>query len=230
MPSKSTRTRKEIADANAELRARAASLYADGMPKIRVASELQVHFKTVEKWLKEAGVRPPGPVPTFKKKKSSGPNTTLKQPPLAEYEDDGEAVDPLDDALKQEIAKQVDLVSKVVQHDARIEEDGSLLEIAEAQSTPADKYQHYIAAAAIKLLRDSMANLKGPKTVRELSELDQLIRRNLGLNAKSGGGQSKMHIDISILNNSDADRGGGAIKITKPTIIDVDPENDSNED
>jgi hypothetical protein len=64
--------------------------------------------------------------------------------------------------------------------------------------------------------------LKGPKTVRELSELDQLIRRNLGLNSKSGGGQSKMHIDISILNNSKADRGNGTVNKMKPTIIDVE--------
>ena len=98
-----------------------------------------------------------------------------------------------------------------------------MMDIAEAQSTPADKYQHYIAAAGIKILRDSIKNLKGPKTVRELSELDQLIRRNLGLNAKSGGGQSKMHIDISILNNSKADRGDGSVTKMKPTIIDIDP-------
>ncbi len=68
------------------------------------------------------------------------------------------------------------------------QEDVTLNEIAEAQNSPADKYQHYIAAAGIKLLRDSMKTLRGPKTIREMSELDQLIRRNLGLNAKTGGG------------------------------------------
>jgi len=98
-----------------------------------------------------------------------------------------------------------------------------MMEIAERQTTPADKYQHYIAAAGIKLLRDSVTNLRGPKTVRELSELDQLIRRNLGLNAK-GGGASTMQIDISILNNTKADRGGGAIRPKK--VIDIDPDND----
>jgi hypothetical protein len=111
---------------------------------------------------------------------------------------------------------------RLAKHDARIAEDSAMMDIAEAQTTPADKYQHYIAAAGIKILRDSIKNLKGPKTVRELSELDQLIRRNLGLNAKSGGGQSKMHIDISILNNSKADRGDGTVTKMKPTIIDID--------
>ena len=90
-------------------------------------------------------------------------------------------------------------------------EDESLAKIAEAQSTPADKYQHYVAAAGIKLLRDGMQTIKSPRTVREMSELDQLIRRNLGLNAKNAGGNSSMKIDISILNNGIADRGNGAI-------------------
>jgi hypothetical protein len=68
-----------------------------------------------------------------------------------------------------------------------------------------------------------MKNLRGPRTVRELSELDQLIRRNLGLNSKNGGGSSKMQIDISILNNTEADRGNGAVRIQKPKVIDVPP-------
>jgi hypothetical protein len=46
----------------------------------------------------------------------------------------------------------------------------------------------------------------------------------LGLNAKNGGGTSKMQIDISILNNTEADRGDGAVRIKKkPTVIDVTP-------
>ena len=72
-------------------------------------------------------------------------------------------------------------------------------------------------------MRDSIINIKGPKTVREMSELDQLIRRNLGLNAKTGGGASRMQIDISILNNSKADKGGGSLdKMKGKTVIDVD--------
>jgi hypothetical protein len=66
-------------------------------------------------------------------------------------------------------------------------------------------------------MRDGVKNLRPPKTVRELSELDQFIRRNLGLNGKTGSG-GKMQIDISILNNTKADRGDGAVK----PIIDLD--------
>ena len=104
-----------------------------------------------------------------------------------------------------------------------------MMEVAAAQSSPAEKYQCYIAAAGIKLLRDSIKNLRGPKTVKELSELDQLIRRNMGLNAKTAGGGGKLQIDISILNNAKADRGKGAVKINPKKVIEVSPI-DENED
>ena len=128
-----------------------------------------------------------------------------------------EPQDKLGQDIEQNLENMTDEAVLRAKHDARLEEDETIMEIAESQSSPAEKYQHYIAAAGIKLLRDNMNNLKGPKTVRELSELDQLIRRNLGLNSKTGGGaSSKMQIDISILNNKKADRGGG-------TIIDIEP-------
>ena len=79
------------------------------------------------------------------------------------------------------------------------------------------------------MLRDSIKNLRGPKTVKELSELDQLIRRNMGLNAKTAGGGGKLQIDISILNNAKADRGKGAVKINPKKVIEVSPI-DENED
>ena len=100
---------------------------------------------------------------------------------------------------------------------ARDEEQQSLLEVAENQSSPADKYQAYVAASAIKMLRDNLVNVRGPRTVRELSELDQLIRRNLGLNPKGGtGGSGSLTIDISILNNAKA--------ANRPTDVIVDAE------
>ena len=53
-----------------------------------------------------------------------------------------------------------------------------------------------------------------------MSELDQLIRRNLGLNSKTGGGGGKMQIDISILNNST--NKNGKKRVTDKPIIDVE--------
>jgi hypothetical protein len=195
-------------DAQNPVLQRALEMY-DKEYKIKtIAKELNVHVGTVRRWLKKAGKparRIGGHVPKPKKK------------PVADIYNDQLAID-----LEENLENYTDDAIRLAKHDARLAEDSALMDIAEAQSSPADKYQHYIAAAGIKILRDSIHNLKGPKTVRELSELDQLIRRNLGLNSKGGGGQSKMHIDISILNNSKADRGNGSVSKMKPTIIDVE--------
>lgn len=189
---------------------RALEMYDKDYKIKTIAKELSVHVGTVRRWLKTAG-KPP--------RKKGGHIPKPRSQPTADGPADQLAAD-----LEENLENYTDDAIRLAKHDARLAEDSALMDIAEAQSTPADKYQHYIAAAGIKILRDSIHNLKGPKTVRELSELDQLIRRNLGLNAKSGGGQSKMHIDISILNNSKADRGNGTVSKMKSTIIDVEDE------
>lgn len=185
---------------------RALEMYSKDYKIKTIAKELNVHTGTIRRWFKKAGI-------PAKKNGFAQP----KKKPVADVYTDQLAID-----LEGNLEDYTEDAIRLAKHDARIAEDSAMMDIAEAQSTPADKYQHYIAAAGIKLLRDSMKNLRGPKTVRELSELDQLIRRNLGLNSKSGGGQSKMHIDISILNNSKADRGNGSVSKMKPTIIDVE--------
>jgi hypothetical protein len=198
----------EEQDMDNPLLTRALEMYAKDYKIKTIAKELNVHAGTIRRWFKKIGI-------PARKNGFAQPKKVLPVDiPL----------DPLADDLEENLDNFTDQAIRVAKHEARIAEDSALIEIAEAQSTPADKYQHYIAAAGIKLLRDSMKNLKGPKTVRELSELDQLIRRNLGLNSKSGGGQSKMHIDISILNNTKADRGEGSVKKMKQTIIDIEPE------
>lgn len=105
--------------------------------------------------------------------------------------------------------------------DARHEEQEALIEIAESQSSPSDKYQAYVAASAIKMLRDNLMNVRGPRTVRELSELDQLIRRNLGLNPKGGSSNGGgLSIDISILNNAKAANGGARVVVEAEEVTD----------
>lgn len=114
---------------------------------------------------------------------------------------------------------EIRLDKSIAHHDERIKEDKTIAEIADAQASPADQYQNYVASSSIKLLRDSIKNIRGPRTVKELSELDQLIRRNLGLNARNGDGSGSMQIDISILNNT---KKAGDKKIKK--VIDVESE------
>ena len=190
-----------------DLKQRALEMHNKNYKMNVIARELGVHSGTVRRWFKAMGLPP-----------RKGGN--VRHTPGGIDETPGS---PLAADIDDELHNMTNEAILCSQHDARKDEDHTMMEIAERQSTPADKYQHYIAAAGIKLLRDSVTNLRGPKTVRELSELDQLIRRNLGLNAK-GGGASAMQIDISILNNTKADRGGGAISHKK--VIDIDPDND----
>ena len=181
-------------EGNSEIVQEALRLNAEGMTNAAIGRRLGVHQGTVRRWFKKLGLPP----------KKAGFKL-----------------------LKEDLEVHLSEMTREAATEAKLaaskEEDKILAEIAESQNSPADKYQHYVAAAGIKLLRDSMINIKGPKTVREMSELDQLIRRNLGLNAKTGGGASRMQIDISILNNSKADKGEGSLdKMKGKTVIDVD--------
>ena len=190
-------------EGNSEIVQEALEMSAKGMSNAAIARHLGVHAGTVRRWFRKLGLPP----------KKAGFNLPAKTQDKDKLKEDLEV--HLEDMTRQAATEAKLTASK--------EEDKILAEIAESQNSPADKYQHYIAAAGIKLMRDSMRNIKGPKTVRELSELDQLVRRNLGLNAKTGGGASRMQIDISILNNSQADKGDGALdKMKDKPIIDVD--------
>ena len=192
-----------------ELLGRAIELYNQDYKLTSISKELDIHPSTLRRWLRAEGIDP-----------KTNPHGSNPRP---------EDADPLQTAVEKNLENATQETIKVAKHDARKKEDEVMLEIAEAQTTPADKYQSYVAAAGIKLLRDSMKNLRGPSTVKELSELAQLIRRNLGLNARTGGGSSKMQIDISILNDAKADRGNGAVKVTPKKIIEVEAFEDNKE-
>ena len=192
----------------------ALEMYEQQYKLVTIAKELGINVSTLRRWLRDAGAQP--------KKDPHGSNPSLKE----DEPEEEESTDPLQKTLDDNLEGKTDEAIRVAKMEARVEEDKNLMDVAQSQSSPADKYQSYIAAASIKLLRDSIKNLRGPRTVKELSELDQLIRRNLGLNAKTAGGSGKLQIDISILNNANADRGNGAVKIEKideDKIIDVDP-------
>jgi len=174
---------------DAEIKQRCFDLYASGWKQIRISEEIGVSVHCISRWLRDA-------------------NKII--PKECSAEEPQPAPEPFQKNL-EEVAASVVEDSRL---SARDEEQQTLLEVAENQASPSDKYQAYVAASAIKMLRDNMMNVRGPRTVRELSELDQLIRRNLGLNPKggssSGGGLS---IDISILNNAKAATGGASVVI-----------------
>ena len=194
------------------LQERAVKLYNADWKTIAIAKELGVHSGTVWRWFKKLGIAP------RKNDRSMAYEKPEELHPDAEMEFDA---DELARDLEDNLDKRTKEAILSAQHDACTEEDAAILSIAESQVTPADKYQHYIAAASIKLMRDNLKNLRGPRTVKDLDQLDQIIRRSLGLNAKVGG-NSKMQIDISILNNAKADKGAGSVQ----PIIDIEPNND----
>ena len=194
------------------LQERAVKLYKADWKTVAIAKELGVHSGTVRRWFKKLGIAP------RKNDKTMAYEEPEELQPEAEVEFDA---DELATDLENNLDKRTKEAILSARHDARMEEDSAMLEIAESQVTPADKYQHYMAAASIKLMRDNLKNLRGPRTIKDLDQLDQIIRRSLGLNAKDGS-RSKMQIDISILNNPKADRGGGSDK----PIIDIEPNND----
>ena len=114
--------------------------------------------------------------------------------------------DPIIDALETEVKDAV--ADEMLM--ARDDEEKAIAELADTHDNPADQYQAYVAGKAIRILRDNIGLVRGPRTIRELDQLDQLIRRSLGLNPRggaNGGGNGALHIDISILNNTKASKG-----------------------
>ena len=186
---------------------RALQLYKQDYKLSTIADELGISTSTLRRWLRKAGFGPK------QDSYSSNPDS-----------EEVKSADPIQEALDDDLNKKTKEAINIAKRDARTAEEKSILEISEAQTSPAEKYQTYVAAAGMRLLRDSMSNLRPPKTIRELDQLDQIVRRNLGLNNKGGGGTGKMQIDISILNNARADKGRGAIKVNQDNIVDVEPE------
>jgi len=185
---------------------RALQLYKQDYKLSTIADELGISTSTLRRWLRKAGFGP--------KQDSYSANPDSEEI---------ESADPIQEALDADLSKKTKEAINIAKRDARTTEEKDILELSESQTSPAEKYQTYIAAASIRLLRDSMSNLRPPKTIRELDQLDQIVRRNLGLNNK-GSGAGKMQIDISILNNARADKGRGAIKVNQDNIVDVEPE------
>jgi hypothetical protein len=169
--------------AKARLRERAIAMHQSGWTQIAIARELGVHDGTIRRWLRLVGV------PPKKSRYEANPSLAPDDP------------DPLATALAADLKSTCQDVAALARADVREEERQAIVEVAQQQASPGDQYQAYIAAATIKHIRDSIPNLPPIRTIKDLDTADQIARRSLGLNAK-GGGQGKLTIDISILNNT----------------------------
>jgi hypothetical protein len=210
-----------------QLRQRAIDLHNQDIPQPRIMQELQISKSTLRRWLRELGIPP--------KESRYHTNTKLGEP----------KVDPVEEVLATNLTGVLSDSIRLEKTNERQAEDLAILEHAAAQTSPAEKYQSYIAAGAVKLMRDSLKLVKPAKNIRELDQLDQIIRRSFGLDARSGGGRGKISIDVSILTNSKAALNGGAVgtgvvpthtidvkalRQNKGKVIDVDAEGDEVDD
>ena len=87
-------------------------------------------------------------------------------------------------------------------HELRAKEEEQIWEVAQSMPSDAEAYQSYMASMGARMMRDARDAIRPPKTIRELEQLDRIIRRNLGIDAKGNGGGSRVQIDVSILNNA----------------------------
>ena len=191
----------------AELFHRAIQLYNDGYKVVSISRELNIHVTTVRRWLRSAGVMA----------KTSRYDKNQK---VEEEEALQKAFEEEDIEVKNDAEEKLDACIKA--HDEKLKETKDLEQLAEAQGTPAEQYQAYMAASSIQVLKRSLKNIKDARTIKDLDTLDQIIRRNLNLDKKSNTAGS-MHIDISILNGSKKEQ----VKDAK--IIDVDSLDDKEE-
>lgn len=228
---KPTRDQRTRARESALLRSRAVLLLEQGVNRTRISEQLGVTPATVTRWLKESGI---APVQNAGRPRKLAEKFEVRDIPVDHYAAYGGPVE------HNEFAEQFENVANTLldedaalvaaerarkapvegeeeepyisQLEARDQEEHDIALVAENQAAPADKYQAFVAATALRIFRDSIPHIRGPRTVKEMSELDQMIRRNLGLNPRGGtAGGGSVRIDISILNNTKADLGGSAI-------------------
>ena len=198
-----------------QLMPRVLVLYNKGYSCRVIGDELGVSPRSVSKWLKEEGLpirRAGGNVENRRKKQPSEDQKIKNVDPMGAALRDGLA-DALDAAEAQTAeGRDKNLLNHyegaVDFYEAREKEAGQIFEVASKQNTPQEKYQMYVAQMGLRLLRDSFPEIKPPRTVKELKELDEIIRRSMGLGGRGqGSAGTGLAIDINILNNPKASRG-----------------------
>ena len=101
-----------------QLLSRAIDLYNQDYKLTSISKELDIHPSTLRRWLRAEGIDP--------KTNPHGSNPR------------SEDADPLQTAIEKNLEEATEETIKVAKHDARKKEDEVMLEIAEAQTPPAD--------------------------------------------------------------------------------------------
>jgi len=189
---------KELRRAKAERIKKGLQLLADGLQNKEVAKECGVHPNTVSVWKKKYDVQIKALIP--------------------EEQEDA-------DAFEEKMSSEAKAAVEAIREQAQEEEQEDIAELADSQASPQEQYQAYVAAQGIRLMRDGIKTMRPPRTVKEFSDLDTVVRRAMGLGTNpSGGGKgsSSISIDVNILHNTKATRGG-----KDSVVVDAEPVDDS---
>jgi hypothetical protein len=170
-----------------------------------IARELQLHPTTIQRWLRDAGAPP--------KKSRTEANVPLGTP----------EIDPIGKAIAAGFKGTAEDLGKIAKVVAQEEEHAEIEAQAHEATSPVDQYQSYVAAQGMRLLRDGIKQVRPPRTIAELDQLDRIVRRSMGLDGKEGkgGGGGVLRIDLTLLNNPIASPHGGNVEPAPAYQVDV---------
>jgi hypothetical protein len=202
-------TRPCLKKANLVLKEKAVQLNNAGWKHSEIAKELRVDPGTIRRWFRELGVPP--------KKTRMDPNVMIGVPDP----------DPIGTAITGQLVGTAKELGVVAELEAKELEHAEIQTMANTALTPTDQYQAYVAAQGMRLIRDGIAQVKPPRTIAELDQLDKIVRRSMGLEGKNGGGGGgggggSLRIDLTILNNPVASPHGANVDPGTGYLVDVE--------
>jgi transposase-like protein len=209
--------------ARAVIQAKALQLYEECGDKSKVSREMGVPRSTLRRWLKNAGVTDPLKIDATVLDTNPDESESDKQLKFleaaheAEQDEQATADKDLIESLSGQEKRDIIRVAQILSRDEEME---VIENVSEGEVTVQNQYQSYTANLGMRILRDSKSRIRGPKTIKEFSELDNVIRRNLGLSSNGKGGTgsagSALHVDVKILN-------GGGIPGQAEPVVEVNP-------
>ena len=163
------------------VRKKALTLYSQGHAVPDIARAIGVHSATVRRWCRQTG--------------------TVHGSALAEAPEPQRPEDIL--KLKEEDPDEIVLAGELEPSPVQrlMNAEQVMGAIDEALSQPGDtanKYQAIMVALGMNMLKTATAMPPAVKTVKDLATLNDIIRTNLGLNAK-GSGSGSLSINLNVL-------------------------------
>ena len=193
---------KSIRRAKAERLKLGLKLLSEGRMSKDVAEECGVHANTVALWKKKYEVQIKAMIP----------------------EEQENA-----DAFEAKLSKEAKAAVKQLKEEAHDQEQLDIAEMADSQASPQEQWQAYVASQGIRIMRDGMKSIRPPRTIKEFAELDSIVRRSMGLsnsinNSGKGGSGNSISIDVNILHNAKATKGGAESVVLDAEVTEEDSE------